>query len=167
VLQQIIAKRLAEAGLPPLHRRRRAELRDEAQKGRKTPNRKKGRRGSSCSSDSMDDGEKTVAPVEQCKGHHCSHEEAMEKAKNELEAEDIYVDIPIDGLLLKRNFDYILLDKEDIQEYTGKPVTKINQTLRVPYHGTLQLASHLISQMYRDSSVDSSGDVERILVIEP
>lgn len=166
MLQQIISKRLAEAGLPPLVKRRRHEIKDEHRASKKTPNKKKQRRGSSNSSDSGSDGGKTEMPHEHCKEHHCNPEEALEKARTELEAEDIYVDIPIEGLLLKRNFDYILLDKEDIQEYTGKPVTKINQTLRVPYHGTLQLASHLISQMYRDSSVDSSGDVERIMVVE-
>ena len=75
-----------------------------------------------------------------------------------------YVDVPFEAFLLKKNFDYILVDKEDIEEYTGKKDTKINQILKVPYFGSLQLASHFISQMYRNSKFETKTEEEFILV---
>lgn len=78
--------------------------------------------------------------------------------------ESLYVDVPIEAFLLKKNFDYILIDKDDILQYTGKSETKINQLLKVPYHGTLQLASHLISQMFADSKFDMDSDEEAVII---
>lgn len=80
--------------------------------------------------------------------------------------ESLYVDVPVEAFLLKKNFDYILIDKEDILEYTGKSETKISQVLKVPYHGTLQLVSHFISQMYADSRFDMKSDEEAVIINE-
>jgi hypothetical protein len=80
--------------------------------------------------------------------------------------ESLYIDVPVEAFLLKKNFDYILVDKEDIVEYTGKSETKINQVLKVPYHGTLQLVSHFISQMYADSRLDMKSDEEAVIINE-
>lgn len=86
-------------------------------------------------------------------------------AEDEID-ESLYVDVPIEAFLLKKNFNYILIDKEDILEYTGKSETKINQVLKVPYHGTLQLVSHFISQMYADSRFDIKSDEEAVIINE-
>ena len=80
--------------------------------------------------------------------------------------ESLYIDVPVEAFLLKKNFDYILIDKEDIVEYTGKSETKINQVLKVPYHGTMQLVSHFISQMYADSRLDMKSDEEAVVINE-
>lgn len=80
--------------------------------------------------------------------------------------ESLYVDVPIEAFLLKKNFDYILIDKDDILQYTGKSETKINQLLKVPYHGTLQLASYLVAQMFADSRFDIDSDEESIIINE-
>lgn len=95
---------------------------------------------------------------------HHSHSHSHAHQLGSEETDDTYIDVPFEAFLLKKNFDYILLDKEDLVEYTGKSDIKINQMLRVPYHGSLQLASHFISQMYRDSRFETKREEEFIIV---
>ena len=78
--------------------------------------------------------------------------------------DNLYVEVPVEGLLLKKNFDYILVDKEDIEEYTGRSETRINQKLHVPFHGGIQLVSFMIDQMYADSRLDVSKDDDCVVV---
>lgn len=78
--------------------------------------------------------------------------------------EGMYIDVPIEGFLLKKNFDYIMVDKDDIEEYTGRSETRINQMLKVPFTGTIQLVSLMISQMYADSRVDMKSDLDIVVV---
>lgn len=78
--------------------------------------------------------------------------------------EDAYIDVPFDGFLLKKHFDYILVDNENVTEYTGKSETKINHMLRIPYKGSLQLVSHLVSQLYYNSRMDYKSEDERVII---
>jgi hypothetical protein len=96
------------------------------------------------------------------RGTHSTHSHSVDPADSD--DESLYLDIPFEAFLLKKNFDYILVDKEDIVSYTGKSETKINQALKVPYHGSLQLVSHFISQMYKDSRFDMKSEEEAVII---
>lgn len=54
-------------------------------------------------------------------------------------------------MLVKKNFDYYLIDKEEITDYIGREPTFIHQVLRVPFHGSLKLADFFVSQLYPKS----------------
>ena len=76
----------------------------------------------------------------------------MKKPEPELQIEDDhFLSVNLDGILVKKNFDYYLLDKEEINTYIGRDPTYINQILRVPFHGTLELAYFFIGQLYPNS----------------
>lgn len=95
---------------------------------------------------------------------HHSHSHSHNHHHGSEDTEDTYIDVPFEAFLLKKNFDYILLDKEDLVAYTGRSDIKINQMLRVPYHGSLQLASHFIAQMYKESRFETKCEEEFIIV---
>lgn len=51
----------------------------------------------------------------------------------------------LEGVIIKKNFDYYLMDHDDINDYMGKDPTKIHQILRVPFSNSLELAYFLVA----------------------
>ena len=51
-----------------------------------------------------------------------------------------YIAVNIQGVMLKKNFNYILLNEPDVKEFVGKESIKVDQKVHIEYKGTLQLA---------------------------
>lgn len=62
-----------------------------------------------------------------------------------------YIAVNISGVMLKKNFGYILLNEPDVKEFVGKDSISIDQKLHVKYSGTLILAFTLINEVYNDA----------------
>lgn len=111
------------------------------------------------------DQKKKTSKDEEKKGGHAGHGHKHLNPVDFAEGfEDTYIDVPFDGFLLKKHFDYILVDNENVTEYTGKSETKINHMLRIPYKGSLQLVSHLVAQLYYNSRMDHKSEDERVII---
>ena len=178
-LQKIIQQRMLEENKP-----RREASRKQADRSRNRRHSPKRKRSHDISP------ERSVTPDPKRKGRDekspdDKKEVAVEKEKKETEKgkaksthshshehggdsddDSLYVDVPFEAFLLKKNFDYILVDKDDIVGYTGKSETKINQMLRVPYQGSMQLVSHFVSQMYKDSTLNLQSDDDTVIINE-
>ena len=59
-----------------------------------------------------------------------------------------YIAINIEGIMLKKNFNHILLNETDVRELVGKENIKIDQKIYVGYCATLQLAYFQVEQIY-------------------
>ena len=89
----------------------------------------------------------------------------VDEPEEEEDMDGAYLQIEMDGVLVKKNFDYYLIDKEEITDYIRREPTMINQVLRVPYFGSLELANFFVGQLYRESKlvkvkeeVDAAGE---------
>ena len=81
------------------------------------------------------------------------------KSGDEVNPDEAFLSVNLEGVLVKKNFDYYLIDKDEINDYIGREPTYIHQVLRVPFHGSLKLADFFISQLYPTSKFyDSAQD---------
>jgi hypothetical protein len=77
-----------------------------------------------------------------------------------------YIAVNIQGVMLKKNFNYILLNEPDVKEFVGKESIKVDQKVHIEYKGTLQLAYFLIHQIYGDATfVDYQKEFKKIEAI--
>ena len=53
----------------------------------------------------------------------------------------------VSGVLVKRNFNYHILDPEDLKKYTDMTVSTVTQRQSVYYGGSVQLLQFLVSQV--------------------
>lgn len=60
----------------------------------------------------------------------------------------------VSGILIKKNFNYHVVDPSDLSNYTNMTTSVITQKMSIPYTGTIQLLQHHLSQL--------SGDVESL-----
>lgn len=110
------------------------------------------------------------------KGHNHGHGHGHGQCYDHDHDHDVppgFLKLDLEGVMIKKNFDYYLLDHEDINEYMGKEPTKIHQILRVPFANSLDLAYFLVSQIYPKTEKEKDGDgslvrmkVNKDLVIE-
>lgn len=64
-----------------------------------------------------------------------------------------YIAVNISGVLLKKNFNYILLNEPDVKEFVGKDSISIDQRVHIEYMGTILLAFSLIGEIYNDAEI--------------
>jgi len=62
-----------------------------------------------------------------------------------------YIAVNISGVLLKKNFNYVLLDEPDVKEFVGKDSISIDQIVHISYMGTLALAHCLVKEIYAEA----------------
>ncbi|KAL4224525.1 Cleavage and polyadenylation specificity factor subunit 3 [Mactra antiquata] len=60
----------------------------------------------------------------------------------------------ISGILVKRNFNYHIMDPSDLSNYTDLAMSTVTQRLSIKYTGTLALLQYFLNQL--------SGDVEKV-----
>jgi len=56
----------------------------------------------------------------------------------------------ISGLLLKKDYQYTMLDPEDLSTYTKFQTAEVTQSQRVPYSGSWDVLVYEVEQMYSD-----------------
>jgi len=80
--------------------------------------------------------------------------EKMAKVVGKLAAKRPSEDALVSGVLVKRNFNYHVMDPSDIPNYTQLVLSTVTQRQSVSYTGTLQQLQFFLAQL--------SGDIERI-----
>ncbi|XP_063900971.1 cleavage and polyadenylation specificity factor subunit 3-like [Zophobas morio] len=70
-------------------------------------------------------------------------------------------DTNVSGILVKKKFNYLLLDSEDLAEYAGLPVTTITQRQVVEYHFPFSVLKIYLAAMFTDLKFNIVSDDAR------
>jgi hypothetical protein len=72
---------------------------------------------------------------------------------NAEEKRDVYDDelndyVTVDGVLIKQDFDHLIMDPSEVENYTSLQATTMQQTLWVPYSHDIQVLTYFLHSYY-------------------
>jgi len=82
----------------------------------------------------------------------------IKQASQEEEQVDTENYVSIEGVMVKHDFDHIVLAEEEIEKYTTLTKSHLFQTLYVPFKHDLQLLNYYLHSFFADVSVNFPSD---------
>lgn len=66
--------------------------------------------------------------------------------------------IKVDGILIKQDFDQMIMSPNEVATYTSLQSLSMRQVLHVPYEHDVQVLAYFLFQFYEDVKVEYEGN---------
>ena len=83
-------------------------------------------------------------------------DEQAQAAQEEMkeEEEDLSNYVTVDGVIIKQDFDYLIMEETEVDKYTPLKSATMDQTLWVPYEHDIQVLGYFLSSYYAQVDVE-------------
>ena len=78
----------------------------------------------------------------------------MPAAQAEPAAEDLSNYVTVDGVIIKQDFDHLIMEESEVDKYTPLQSASMQQTLFVPYMHDIQALVYFLNSYYASVDVD-------------